>query len=113
MGQAASGGLFAAVASCSHAACQGQPVGRCRVSRRAERASRPGTVMSCARIVPVVALAWKVEARVPAVRGEVERDGGADQQQRGFRSYGTHLTGRPILDPGWAPLRFGSGEVER
>ena len=24
--------------------------------------------MSCARIVPVVALAWKVEARVPAAR---------------------------------------------
>ncbi len=33
-----------------------------------ERASRPGTVMSWARMVPVVALAWKVEARVPAVR---------------------------------------------
>jgi len=63
-----SGGLFAAVASWSHAFCQGQPCGRCRVSLRAERASRPGTVMSWARIVPLVALAWKVEARVPAAR---------------------------------------------
>jgi len=35
---------------------------------RAERASRPGTVMSWARIVPVVARAWKVGARAPAVR---------------------------------------------
>ena len=68
MGKAARGGLFAAVASCCHAVCQGQPVGRCSVRRRAERARRPGTVMSCARIVPVVALAWKVEARVPAAR---------------------------------------------
>ena len=68
MGQAASGGLFAAIASRAHAVCQGQPVGRCRVSRRAERASRPGTLMSWDRMVPVVALAWKVEARVPAVR---------------------------------------------
>ena len=53
--------------SCSHAFCQGQSVGRCRVSLRAERASRPGMLMSCARIVPVVALAWNVEARTPAV----------------------------------------------
>ncbi len=68
VGQAVLGALFAAVASCAHALCQGQPVGRCRVSRRAERASRPGTVMSWARIVPVVALAWKAEARVPAAR---------------------------------------------
>ncbi len=34
MGQAASGGLFAAVSSCSHAFCQGHAVGRCRVRRR-------------------------------------------------------------------------------
>jgi len=68
MGQAASGGLFAAAANCSQAWCQGQPVGRCRVSRRAERASRPGTLMSWARIVPVVALAWNAEAKVPAAR---------------------------------------------
>ncbi len=29
---------------------------------RAERASRPGTLISWARMVPVVALAWKTEA---------------------------------------------------
>ena len=68
VGQAVDGGLFAAVASCCHACCQGQPDGKCRVSCRAERASRPGTVMSWAWIVPVIALAWKVEASVPAAR---------------------------------------------
>ena len=36
MGQAASGGLLAAVAICSQAVYQGQSVGRCRVSLRAE-----------------------------------------------------------------------------
>ena len=39
------------------AVCQGQPVGRCRVSRRAEDASRAGTVISARRMVAVVALA--------------------------------------------------------
>ncbi len=34
----------------------------------AERASLPGTVISWARIVPVVALAWKADARTPALR---------------------------------------------
>ena len=48
--------------------CQGQLMGRCRVSRRAERASRAGTLISWARMVPVVALAWIVEARAPAAR---------------------------------------------
>jgi hypothetical protein len=46
----------------------GQVVGRCSVTRRAERASRPGTLMSWARMVPVVARASKAEARVPAAR---------------------------------------------
>ena len=45
--QAGAGGLLAAVASCSEAFCQGQPASRCRVIR-AERASRPGPVMSYA-----------------------------------------------------------------
>ncbi len=68
MGQAARGGPSrAAVASCVQAVSQGQSVGRCSTSRRAERASRPGTLISCARMVPVVALAWKVEARTPAL----------------------------------------------
>jgi len=73
MAWAARGGLFAVVASCSHWFSQGQPVGRCKLSRRAERASRPGTVMSCAWIVLVVALAWKADARLPAARVRLER----------------------------------------
>ena len=68
LGQAVRGGLFAAVRSCCQACCQGQAVGRCRVSRRADRASRAGTLIRWARMVPVVALAWKAEARVPAAR---------------------------------------------
>ena len=68
MGQAVRGGLFAAVRSRCQACSQGQAVGRCRVSRRAERASRAGTLIRWARMVPVVALAWKAEARVPAAR---------------------------------------------
>jgi hypothetical protein len=50
------------------ACSQGHTSGRCSVTRRADLASRPGTVMSCARMVPVVARAWKVEASVPAAR---------------------------------------------
>src|SRR5215210_8341840 len=40
-----------------HAVRHGQSVGRCRVSRRAEQATRPGTVISVRRMVAVVALA--------------------------------------------------------
>ena len=54
--------------SCCQACCQGQCSGRCMVSWRAERASRPGTAVSWVRIEPVVARAWKREARVPAAR---------------------------------------------
>ena len=43
-------------------------MGRCRTSRRAERAIRAGTLISWARMVAVVALAWKAEARAPAAR---------------------------------------------
>ena len=67
VGQAAVGGPVPARIRCQ-ACSQGQPAGRCRVSRRAERASRAGTLISCARMVPVVALAWNAEARVPAAR---------------------------------------------
>src|SRR5664280_2333946 len=35
-------------------------------SRLADLARRPGTVISCRRMVAVVALAWKTEAMVPA-----------------------------------------------
>src|SRR5659263_540194 len=45
----------------------GQCCGRCIRRRRAERASRAGMLISWARMVPVVALAWKAaEARQPA-----------------------------------------------
>ena len=37
-------------------------------SVRAEWASRAGTLMSWARIVPVVARAWNADARQPAAR---------------------------------------------
>src|SRR5665213_1299037 len=63
------GGIaWVAVSIACQACFQGQTVGRCRVSRRAERASLAGMLMSWARIVPVVARAWNVEARTPAAR---------------------------------------------
>ena len=43
-------------------------VGRGSWSVRAERASRAGTLMSWARIVPLVDRAWNAEARQPAAR---------------------------------------------
>jgi len=46
----------------------GQSLGRCRTSRLAEVARRAGPAVSCRRMVAVVALAWKTEAMVPAVR---------------------------------------------
>lgn len=68
------GGPQVLVNSWVQACSQGQCWGRCRRILRAERAIRAGTVISSARIVAVVALAWKVEARAPAAR--VERDRG-------------------------------------
>ena len=66
--QAAAGGLRVASNSWVPAGSQGQPVGRCSRSVRAERASRAGTLISWVRIVPVVARAWNAEARHPAAR---------------------------------------------
>ncbi len=43
-------------------------MGRWSRSWRAERASRAGTLMSWARMVPVVARAWNAEARQPLAR---------------------------------------------
>jgi len=43
-------------------------LGRWMTSRRADVASRPGTAISCRRMVAVVALAWKTDAMVPAAR---------------------------------------------
>jgi hypothetical protein len=54
--------------SCCQTLCPGQEVGRCRVSRRAEQASRAGTLISWVRFVPVVAFACNAEARVPGAR---------------------------------------------
>src|SRR3954469_20550821 len=59
---------WTAVWRSSQAACQGQVWGRCSVTRRALRAIRAGTLMRWARIVAVVARAWKAPARVPAAR---------------------------------------------
>lgn len=47
--QAGSGGPLAAATIRCHACSQGQAAGRCRVSRRADFASRAGTLMSTAR----------------------------------------------------------------
>src|SRR5450759_1294592 len=65
---AAAGGPLAAVSSACRASSHGQCWGRWRRVRRADRAIRAGTVMSWARMVAVVALAWNLEARVPAAR---------------------------------------------
>ncbi len=51
------GGPQVRVNSSVQLVCQGHPVGRCRVSVRAEVAIRAGTPIRVRRIVPVVALA--------------------------------------------------------
>ena len=51
-----------------HAVSQGQVVGRCRVSRRAEDATRAGMLISLRRMVAVVAFARSLPAMVAAVR---------------------------------------------
>jgi hypothetical protein len=55
-GRGGGGGPQAWVHSCCHAGCQGQWSGRCSTTRRAECASRPGTMISWRRMAPVVAL---------------------------------------------------------
>src|SRR5664280_1026121 len=67
-GQAGRGGARVAWNSWDQACSHGQCGGRCIRRRRAERASRAGMLISWARMVPVVALAWKAEARQPAAR---------------------------------------------
>src|SRR4051812_45598421 len=66
--EAVAGGPQVLVNSWVQAFSHGQCSGRCSWSRRAERAIRAGMLISWARIVAVVALAWKVEARAPAAR---------------------------------------------
>jgi hypothetical protein len=59
---------MAAVNSCCQAVAQGHSIGRCSVARRADRLIRAAMLINWARMVAVVALAWKVEASVPAAR---------------------------------------------
>lgn len=66
--QAMRGGPWVASNIWVQAGSQGQSFGRCSRSLRAERASRAGTLMSWARMVPVVARAWNAEARQPVAR---------------------------------------------
>jgi len=66
--QAVRGGPRVASNSWVQAGSQGQCLGRWSRSLRAECASRAGTLISWARIVPVVARAWNAEARAPAAR---------------------------------------------
>src|SRR5690349_12148985 len=72
-GQAAAvrGGPQARVNSWIQAVCQGQAVGRCRVRRRAEEATRAGTVIRVRRMVAVVALASLGPVRVAAARARL------------------------------------------
>ena len=66
--QAVAGGPRVASNSWVQAGSQGQLVDRCIRSLRTERASHAGTLMSWARIVPMVARAWNADARHPAAR---------------------------------------------
>jgi len=62
------GGRQTALKSPAQLSCQGQSLGRWMTSLFAELARRPGTVISCRRMVAVVALAWKTDAMLPAAR---------------------------------------------
>lgn len=62
------GGPQARVNKVVQACCQGQAIGRCRVSLRAEAASRTGTQTRVRRMVAVVALASRVPLRLAAAR---------------------------------------------
>ncbi len=63
---AMAGGSATRVNRSVQASCQGHANGRCRVTRRAEVATRAGTAMSLRRIVALVALASSGAAKVPA-----------------------------------------------
>ena len=60
--------VVAVVQRSSQAAAQGQSVGRCSTSRRAEEAIRAGTVIRWVRRVAHRALACRAEAAAPAAR---------------------------------------------
>ena len=75
----AGGGPQTRVNRSVQAVSQGQAVGRCRVSRRAEDAIRAGTVISLRRMVAVVALARLGAGDGGGGAGEVERHHGEHQ----------------------------------
>src|SRR5450756_1593751 len=62
------GGPQTVLNSPTQLSCQGLSLGRWMTSRRADLARRPGTAISCRRMVAVVALAWNTDAMVPAAR---------------------------------------------
>ena len=61
-------GRWIAACRLAQAGSQGHCAGRCRVSRRAVRAMRAGTLIRWARMVAVVARAWNVPVRAPVAR---------------------------------------------
>ena len=67
-GQVVAGGPQTVLNNPSQLSCQGQFLGRWMTSLLADLARRPGTVISCRRMVAVVALAWNTDAMVPAAR---------------------------------------------
>ena len=79
---AVAGGSATRLNSRVHASCQGHASGRCRVIRRAEEATRAGTVTSLRRIVAVVDLASAGAGHGGGGAGEVERDDGQHEPGR-------------------------------
>ncbi len=65
------GGAVAASNRFCQAGAQGHWVGRCRVRRLAEVATRAGTLISWVRRVAQRALACRLDARTPAVRARL------------------------------------------
>ena len=107
-GQAGGGGGGSLTRSNSvvQAVSQGQAFGRCRVIRRAEVATRAGTVISLRRMVAVVAFARSGAGEVAGGAGEVERDdrehqpGGVGGEHPGgqVRQRGVLQVGVDLLD---------------
>ncbi len=89
---------MAALNSCFHALAQGQALGSRSRVRRADRVIRAGTVIRCARMVAVTALAWNAPARAPAarVRADLTTEWLALDAYNGWRAV--------ITGPGIAPI---------
>src|SRR3954462_4094435 len=102
VGQAAAGGPQVASNSWDQAVSHGQSRGRCSRNRRAERANRTGTLISWARIVPVVALAWKAEASAPAARVRLNAIAASTSQaELAAKLPEGRWAGGPALGRGW------------